>query len=654
MDRIKLGNIYEDIHDRRIAGIDDVPLANSDNIVKSGGIKSAIDNYAKRFRVFVPDAITARIKTNKYLPVAFMRCRAGGSSSYLAEVLQSSLDDNATLKGKIQELLDTPFVYASNTLATGVNTLNGSADFSGGLRVIQENYTEFTGYVPTDASFQGVCFDFPDFSLSFFIDGAQGSCGCMFLPKGRHFLMRSRLIAGDFKGDDIGDSLYQYGVNLLAGNFDDILYVSLSGSGDYVMSPDIVEQYKIISCNNDSDNGVRSIRLPYSFDGKIWELSSKDNGSNYTFKGLDASVVTAPGVEFPSEVVTLLKSGRIPANYQEVGTGGTNATLAEMLGVSNTYAAIRAQVLKIIGSDSITYGRNSSADKNIRGRKVGGMEFDGDDNYISLSVAAQNYMFFSGRQGSNIQWATFRIDALGVDVFFFLDGTSYAACWILPSGRHFLINDLFSIMANEDTALPSTIIPFARALCSGAFDDFIETFDDFTEQRSLINLNRRKILLYNSEGLLVVLFDGEACEMSIDSVRNTYYFRPDWAYVTTRDEEEAYHIDELPSSNFINPSCIVSKGLYNGIAFPLNAYTYDEWKDWIWRQVDNYLSDKYKRTMNPRVLNTFGRIEQRINTSNEPEINTAELIILFAYVDDGKVVYELKEYSYANLNTFHI
>lgn len=637
MDRIKLGNIYEDILDRRIAGIDDVPLANSDNIVKSGGIKSAIDNYAKRFRVFVPDAITARIKTNKYLPVAFMRCRAGGSSSYLAEVLQSSLDDNATLKGKIQELLDTPFVYASNTLATGVNTLNGSADFSGGLRVIQENYTEFTGYVPTDASFQGVCFDFPDFSLSFFIDGAQGSCGCMFLPKGRHFLMRSRLIAGDFKGDDIGDSLDQYGVNLLAGNFDDILYVSLSGSGDYVMSPDIVEQYKIISCNNDSDNGVRSIRLPYSFDGRIWELSSKDNGSNYTFKGLDAPVVTPPGVKFPSEVDTLLRTGRISANYQEVGTGGTNATLAEMLGVSNTYAAIRAQVLKIIGSDSITYGRNSSADKNIRGRKVGGMEFGVDDKFISLSVAAQNYMFFSGRQGSNIQWATFRIDALGVDVFFFLDGTSYAACWILPSGRHFLINDLFSIMANENTALPSTIIPFARALCSGAFDDFIE-------QRSLRNLTRRKILLYDSSdpGKLEVLFQGEVCDMFIDYARNTYFFRPDGAYVITGDEE-AYPSDKLPSDSFINPSCIVSNG---GIAFPLNAYTYDKWKDWIWQQVDNYLHDKYGRNMNPIVLNTFGRIEQRINTSNQPEIYAAGLIILFAYVDDGKVVYALMEYEY--------
>ena len=641
MDRIKLGNIYEDIHDRRIAGIDNVPLANSDNIVKSGGIKSAIDNYAKRFRVFVPDAITARIKTNKYLPVAFMRCRAGGSSSYLAEVLQSSLDDNATLKGKIQELLDTPFVLASNTLAIGVNTQNGIADFSGGLRVIQENYTEFTGYVPTDASFQGVCFDFPDFSLSFFIDGAQGSCGCMFLPKGRHFLMRSRLIAGKFMGDDIGDSLYQYGVNLLAGNFDDILYVSLSGSGDYVMSPDIVEQYKIISCNNDSDNGVRSIRLPYSFDGRIWELSSQDNGSNYTFNGLDAPVVTPPGVEFPSEVVTLLKSGRISANYQEVGIGGTNATLAEMLGVSNTYAAIRAQVLKIIGSDSITYGRNSSADKNIRGRKVGGMEFDvddKDDNFISLSVAAQNYMFFSGRQGSNIRWATFRIDALGVDVFFFLDGTSYAACWILPSGRHFLINDLLSIMANEDTALPSTIIPFARALCSGAFDDFIE-------QLSLIKLIRRKILLYDSSdpGKLEVLLDGVVCVMFIDYARNTYSFCPNGAYVTTGDEEAR---DKLPSSTFISPSCIVSKGLYNGIALPLNAYIYDEWKDWIWNQVDNYLSKKYGRAMNPRVLNTFGIIKQIINTSNQPEIDYAELIILFAYVDNGKVVYALMEYEY--------
>lgn len=643
MDRIKLGNIYEDIHDRRIAGIDDVPLANSDNIVKSGGIKSAIDNYAKRFRVFIPNAITARIKTNKYLPVAFMRCRAGGSSSFLAEVLQSSRSDNATLKGKIWELLDTPFVLASNTKhqvteAIGVNTLNGSADFSVGLRVIQENYTEFTGYVPTDASFEGVCFDFPDFSLSFFIDGAQGSCGCMFLPKGRHFLMRSRLIAGDFKGDDIGDSLDQYGVNLLAGNFDDILYVSLSGSGDYVMSPDIVEQYKIISCNNDSDNGVRSIRLPYSFDGRIWELSSQDNGSNYTFKGLDAPVVTPPGVEFPSEVVTLLKSGRISANYQEVGTGGTNATLAEMLGVSNTYAAIRAQVLKIIGSDSITYGRNSSADKNIRGRKVGGMEFDVDDKFISLSVAAQNYMFFSGRQGSNIQWATFRIDALGVDVFFFLDGTSYAACWILPSGRHFLIKDLFSIMANENTALPSTIIPFARALCSGAFDDFIE-------QRSLINLTRRKILLYNSEGSLEVLLDGEVCDMIIDYAENTYSFRPDGAYVTTGDVEEAYPSDKLPS-NFINPSCIVSKGDYGGIALPLNAYTYDKWKDWIWNQVDNYLHDKYGRNMNPKVLNTFGYIDQIINTSNQPEIDSAQLIILFACVVDGKVVYELKEEEY--------
>lgn len=636
MDRIKLGNIYEDIHDRRIAGIDDVPLANSDNIVKSGGIKSAIDNYAKRFRVFVPDAITARIKTNKYLPVAFMRCRAGGSSSYLAEVLQSSLDDNATLKGKIQELLDTPFVYASNTLATGVNTLNGIANFSGGLRVIQENYTEFTGYVPTDASFQGVCFDFPDFSLSFFIDGAQGSCGCMFLPKGRHFLMRSRLIAGDFKGDDVGDSLVQYGVDLLAGNFDDILYVSLSGSGDYVMSPDIVEQYKIISCNNDSDNGVRSIRLPYSFDGRIWELSSKDNGSNYTFKGLDAPVVTPPGVEFPSEVVTLLQSGRISANYQEVGTGGTNATLAEMLGVSNTYAAIRAQVLKIIGSDSITYGRNSSADENIRGRKVGGMEDDPDDNFISLSVAAQNYMFFSGRQGSNIRWATFRIDALGVDVFFFLDGTSYAACWILPSGRHFLINDLDSIMANENTALPSTIIPFARALCSGAFDDFIE--------QPLINPTRRKILLFDSTGQLKVLYYGAVCDMVIDYAGNTYSFLPDGAYVTTGDSYEAYLSDKLPSDNFINPTCIVSK-LFGRTAFPLNAYTYDEWKDWIWQQVDDYLSKKYGRTMNPRVLNTFGYIDQIINTSNQPEIDSAGLIILFAYVNDGKVVYALMKYE---------
>lgn len=631
MDRIKIGNIYEDIHDRRIAGIDDVPIANSHNIVKSGGIKYAIDNYVERFRVFVPDEITARIKTNKYLPVAFMRCRAGGSSSYLAEVLQSSLDDNATLKGKIQELLDTPFVLASNTLAIGVNTLNGIADFSGGLRVIQENYTEFTGYVPTDATFQGVCFDFPDFSLSFFIDGAQGSCGCMFLPKGRHFLMRSRLIAGEFMGDDIGDSLYQYGVNLLAGNFDDILYVSLSGSGDYVMSPDIVEQYKIISCNNDSDNGVRSIRLPYSFDGRIWKLSSQDNGSNYTFNGLDAPVVTPPGVEFPSEVVTLLQSGTISANYQEVGTGGTNATLAEMLGVSNTYAAIRAQVLKIIGSDSITYGRSSSADENIRGRKVGGMEFNADDAYIRLSVAAQNYMFFSGRQGSNIQWATFRVDALGVDVFFFLDSNSYAACWILPSGRHFLINNLLSIMANEGTALPSTIIPFARALCSGAFDDFIE-------QRTQINLTRRKILLYDSSasGMLEVLLDGEACDMVINYARNTYYFRPDGAYVITGDEEV----------RDINPSCIVSKRLYGGIAFPLNAYTYDKWKDWIWQQVDNYLSDKYGRAMNPIVLNTFGYIEQSINTSNEPEIASAQLIFLFGYVDDGKVVYELKENEY--------
>ena len=528
MDRIKIGNIYEDIHDRRIAGIDNVPIANSDNIVKSGGIKSAIDNYAKRFRVFVPDAITARIKTNKYLPVAFMRCQAGGTSSYLAEVLQSSLDDNATLKGKIRELLDTPFVYASNTSAIGVNTQNGSADFSGGLRVIQENYTEFTGNVPTDATFQGVCFDFPDFSLSFFIDGTQGSCGCMFLPKGRHFLMRSRLIAGEFMGDDIGDSLYQYGVNLLAGNFDDILYVSLSGSGDYVMSPDIIEQYKIISCNNDSDNGVRSIRLPYSFDGRIWELSSQDNGSNYTFKGLDAPVVTPPGVEFPSAVVTSLQSGILPVNYQEVGTGGTNTTLAEMLGVSNTYAAIRAQVLKIIGSDSITYGRSSSADENIRGRKVGGMEFDADDKYISLSVAAQNYMFFSGRQGSNIQWATFRVDALGVDVFFFLHGTSYAACWILPSGRHFMTTDLFGYATNTSpiTALPQYFSVFNSALCGGIFEDFLLSSES---SYALYKISGYELSQTAGVGSLHVTI--ESLDFLLELSRTTYNFKASHMFV---------------------------------------------------------------------------------------------------------------------------
>lgn len=636
MDRIKIGNIYEDIYDRRIAGIDDVPIANSDNIVKSGGIKSAIDNYAKRFRVFVPDAITARIKTNKYLPVAFMRCKAGGTSSYLAEVLQSSLDDNATLKGKIQELLDAPFVYASNTSATGVNTQNGSADFSGGLRVIQENYTEFTGYVPTDATFQGVCFDFPDFSLSFFIDGALGSCGCMFLPKGRHFLMKSRLVAGEFMGEDLGDSLYQYGVYLLAGNFDDILYVSLSGSGDYVMSPDIVEQYKIISCNNDSDNGVRSIRLPYSFDGRIWELSSQDNGSNYIFKGLDAPVVTPPGVKFPSAVVTSLQSGILPINYQEVGTGGTNATLAEMLGVSNTYAAIRAQVLKIIGSDSITYGRNSSADENIRGRKVGGMEFDADDNYIKLSVAAQNYMFFSGRQGSNIQWATFRVDALGVDVFFFLHGTSYAACWILPSGRHFLIKALFELTANEGAALPSTIIPFAHALGSGAFDDFIGLNNIVSKILSCWTNN------YNSK--IEVLFKGVVCNMHINYANNTYYFHPIGAYVYSGGEETYVGEDALPV-NFINPSCIVSKRFHYGIAYPLNAYTYDEWKDWIYQKVDDFLYKRYGRAMNPKVLNAFGYINTSIDSNNQMEINAAELIILYAYVDDGNVNYTLWKYE---------
>lgn len=640
MDRIKIGNIYEDIHDRRIAGIDNVPTEDSNNIVKSGGIKSAIDNYAKRFRVFVPDAITARIKTNKYLPVAFMRCQAGGTSSYLAEVLQSSLDDNATLKGKIQELLDAPFVYASNTLATGVNTLNGSADFSGGLRVIQENYTEFTGNVPTDATFQGVCFDFPDFSLSFFIDGAQGSCGCMFLPKGRHFLMRSRLIAGEFMGDNIGDSLYQYGVDLLAGNFDDILYVSLSGSGDYVMSPDIVEQYKIIGCNNDSDNGVRSIRLPYSFDGRIWELSSQDNGSNYKFEGLDAPVVTPPGVKFPSAVVTSLWSGILPVHYQEVGTGGTNATLAEMLGVSNTYAAIRAQVLKIIGSDSITYGRNSTADENIRGRKVGGMEFDPDDAYISLSVAAQNYMFFSGRQGSNIQWATFRVDALGVDVFFFLHGSSYAACWILPSGRHFMINDLFSITANEGTALPGTIIPFAHALCSGAFDDFIE--------RQAGEYKISKILscyTLSSFGRIAVLPNsGEVCYMQIRYSNNTYSFRPYRAYVYSGGEDT--HVgDELPE-NFINPTCIVSKGGFFDVMYPVNVFDYDKWKDWIWGFVDHYLNQRYGRAMNPKVLKAYGIIETGLNPSNQPEVNSAELVIIFAFVDDGRVTYGIMEAKY--------
>lgn len=642
MDRIKIGNIYEDIHDRRIAGIDNDPIANSENIVKSGGIKSAIDNYAKRFRVFVPDAITARIKTNKYLPVAFMRCRAGGTSSYLAEVLQSSLDDNATLKGKIQELLDAPFVYASNTLATGVNTQNGSADFSGGLRVIQENYTEFTGNVPTDATFQGVCFDFPDFSLSFFIDGAQGSCGCMFLPKGRHFLMRSRLIAGEFMGDDIGDSLYQYGVNLLAGNFDDILYVSLSGSGDYVMSPDIVEQYKIISCNNDSDNGVRSIRLPYSFDGRIWELSSQDNGSNYTFKGLDAPVVTPPGVEFPSAVVTSLQSGILPVNYQEVSKGGTNATLAEMLGVSNTYAAIRAQVLKIIGSDSITYGRNSSADENIRGRKVGGMEFDPDDAYISLSVAAQNYMFFSGRQGSNIQWATFRVDALGVDVFFFLHGT-YAACWILPSGRHFLINNLFSLTANDGTPLPSTIIPFAHALCSGAFDDFIE--------RQTAGYDLSKILSCESGGdskkvlidSIKVLIEDVVFWMNINFTAKTYAFRPERGYVYPGGRV-TFAENVLPE-NLLGMAYLVSQGAYGGVARPLDAYTYNLWKEWIFQRVDDLLFAEYGKTMNPTVIKAFGYIETGLDSSNKLEILGAELIILYAFVDNGVVKYTLWKYE---------
>lgn len=636
MDRIKIGNIYEDIHDRRIAGIDNVPIAQSDNIVKSGGIKSAIDNYAKRFRVFVPDAITARIKRNKYLPVAFMRCQAGGTSSYLAEVLQSSLDDNATLKGKIQELLDTPFVYASNTLATGVNTQNGSADFSGGLRVIQENYTEFTGNVPTDATFQGVCFDFPDFSLSFFIDGAQGSCGCMFLPKGRHFLMRSRLIAGEFMGDEIGDSLYQYGADVLAGNFDDILYVSLSGSGDYVMSPDIVEQYKIISCNNDSDNGVRSIRLPYSFDGRIWELSSLEPLAFYTFKGLDAPVVTPPGVEFPSAVVTSLQSGILPVNYQEVSKGGTNATLAEMLGVSNTYAAIRAQVLKIIGSDSITYGRNSSADENIRGRKVGGMQFDPDDNFISLSVAAQNYMYFSGRQGSNIQWATFRVDALGVDVFFFLHGT-YAACWILPSGRHFMLrNNLFFLAANEGKPLPGTISPFAHALCSGAFDDFIVP--------GTAGYDLSKILRSATGDSIRVLVDDVVFGMTIISFKsNTYAFRPDGAYVFPGGEDT--HVENALPGNFINPTYIVSRGAFDGIAFPLNAYAYNQWKDLIYQAVDDHLFSMYRRAMNPRVLNAFGYIKPMLDPQNSLVIDSAELIILYAFVDNGVVKYTLWEYE---------
>lgn len=632
MDRIKIGNIYEDIYDRRIAGIDDVPIANSNNIVKSGGIKSAIDNYAKRFRVFVPDAITARIKTNKYLPVAFMRCKAGGTSSYLAEVLQSSLDDNATLKGKIQELLDAPFVYASNTSATGVNTQNGSADFSGGLRVIQENYTEFTGYVPTDATFQGVCFEFPDFSLSFFIDGAQGSCGCMFLPKGRHFLMKSRLVAGEFMGDAIGDSLYQYGVYLLAGNFDDILYVSLSGSGDYVMSPDIVEQYKIISCNNDSDNGVRSIRLPYSFDGRIWELSSQDNGSNYIFKGLDAPVVTPPGVEFPSAVVTSLQSGILPINYQEVGTGGTNATLAEMLGVSNTYAAIRAQVLKIIGSDSITYGRSSSVDENIRGRKVGGMEFDPDDNYIKLSVAAQNYMYFSGRQGSNIQWATFRVDALGVDVFFFLHSTSYAACWILPSGRHFLLRQaLFKLTANEGAALPSTIIPFAHALCSGAFDDFI----------GLNNIVSKILSCWtnNNNSQIDVLIDGVVNFMYINYSNNTYTFRPYSSYVYPGGLETS-----LPA-DLGNATCIVSKGYYNGFAFSLDASTYNLWKDWIKQKADDILRDEYGVSLNPTVIKAFGYINTSIDSNNQKKVDSAELIIFCVFYRDDDVTYALMEYE---------
>lgn len=634
MDRIKIGNIYEDIHDRRIAGIDNVPIAQSDNIVKSGGIKSAIDNYAKRFRVFVPDAITARIKTNKYLPVAFMRCPAGGTSSYLAEVLQSSLDDNATLKGKIQELLDTPFVYASNTLATGVNTQNGSADFSGGLRVIQENYTEFTGYVPTDATFQGVCFDFPDFSLSFFIDGAQGSCGCMFLPKGRHFLMRSRLIAGEFMGDDIGDSLYQYGVNLLAGNFDDILYVSLSGSGDYVMSPDIVEQYKIISCNNDSDNGVRSIRLPYSFDGRIWELSSQDNGSNYIFKGLDAPVVTPPGVSFPRAVVTSLKSGILPVNYQEVGTGGWNTTLAVMLGVSNTYAAIRAQVLKIIGSDSITYVY--SPKENVPGRKVGGMQFDPDDKYISLSVAAQNYMYLSGRRGSNIQWATFRVDALGVDVFFFLDSTSYAACWILPSGRHFLINDLYSIMANEGKPLPSTITPFAHALCSGAFDDFIVP--------RTAGYDLSKILSCASgEASIKVLIEDVVFWMIINFTSNTYAFRPERGYVYPGGVV-TFARNDLPG-NLIGAACLVSQGAYGGIVRPLDAYTYALWKDWIEQKVEDLLFSKYGRTMNATVINAFGYIETTLDTNNHRIVDSAELIFFYTYVNNGEVYYELMGYE---------
>lgn len=638
MDRIKIGNIYEDIYDRRIAGIDDVPIANSDNIVKSGGIKSAIDNYAKRFRVYVPDAITARIKTNKYLPVAFMRCKAGGTSSYLAEVLQSSLDDNATLKGKIQELLDAPFVYASNTSATGVNTQNGSADFSGGLRVIQENYTDFTGYVPTDATFQGVCFEFPDFSLSFFIDGAQGSCGCMFLPKGRHFLMRSRLIAGEFMGDDIGDPLDQYGVNLLAGNFDDILYVSLSVSGDYVMSPDIVEQYKIISCNNDSDNGVRSIRLPYSFDGRIWELSSQDNGSNYIFKGLDAPVVTPPGVEFPSAVVTSLQSGILPINYQEVGTGGTNATLAEMLGVSNTYAAIRAQVLKIIGSDSITYGRSSSADENIPGRKVGGMEFDPADNYIKLSVAAQNYMFFSGRQGSNIQWATFRVDALGVDVFFFLHGTSYAACWILPSGRHFLIKDLFKLTANKLTAndgaaLPSTIIPFAHALCSGAFDDFI----------GLNNIVSKILSSWtnNDNSQIDVLIDGVVCHMHINYANNTYYFRPYSSYVY-HGGLETFAKALLPAG-LGNATCIVRYD--DGFAFPLDAVTYNLWKDWIKQKADDILRDESGVSLNPTVIKAFGNIMTSIDSNNQKKLDSAELIIFCVFYWEDDVTYALMEYE---------
>lgn len=627
MDRIKIGNIYEDIHDRRIAGIDNDPIANSENIVKSGGIKSAIDNYAKRFRVFVPDAITARIKTNKYLPVAFMRCRAGGTSSYLAEVLQSSLDDNATLKGKIQELLDAPFVYASNTLATGVNTQNGSADFSGGLRVIQENYTEFTGNVPTDATFQGVCFDFPDFSLSFFIDGAQGSCGCMFLPKGRHFLMRSRLIAGEFMGDDIGDSLYQYGVNLLAGNFDDILYVSLSGSGDYVMSPNIVvEQYKIISCNNDSDNGARSIRFPYSFDGRIWELSSRDNGSNYIFKGLDAPVVTPLGVEFPSAVVTSLLSGILPVNYQEIGTGGTNATLAEMLGVSNTYAAIRAQVLKIIGSDSITYGRNSSADENIRGRKVGGMEFDPDDAYISLSVAAQNYMFFSGRQGSNIQWATFRVDALGVDVFFFLHGT-YAACWILPSGRHFMTSDLSTYFTNRRpiTALPQYFRVFKSALCGGIFEDFLVRPSQGAVD--IYKISACKISQSYGLGSIIVPYQG--IDFILELFQSTYSFMANRMFVA----DNGGLVYSNPQNQSIFDTSLDAVYSTFGILKQDNTpLLFDNIKSHLLHEAESLISDEYPNYKNVEILKCFGDFDIRGN-STQLELNGASYAFIVVFTD---------------------